>query len=263
MVSEVPSFEEFFGLNKDDLTEDDFDYKSSDKNEEYMGIAILMIFFNFYRKYQYKPISYVENNFEKDLSQLKANLDKTLDKESFNILDKYKISTLDKDNIPAIFKDKITWDFNYKEPLKVAKSTIAATINQLKDDIKTKILVYKDVAKKAVDFNIKPNIKRATRRFKDTVNFNAQSIKQKVTRGYQKFKYGEDMLYTWVVSGRNTCNGCYTLASYPPQTIEKWPLDHPRGACELKPVDPSLVSNDYLKLVEEATLYSPVAQLAI
>lgn len=141
MVSEIPSFEEFFGLNKDDLTEDDFAYESSDKDEEYIGIAILMILFNFYKKYQYKPMRYIENNFIKDLSNLELDLNKAFEIHSNTILDKYKDNLLKNDNIPSNFKDKFRLGYNVKETLVTTKSTVTSMINQLKNDVETKILV--------------------------------------------------------------------------------------------------------------------------
>jgi DNA-directed RNA polymerase subunit H (RpoH/RPB5) len=237
MITEIPSFDEFFGLDNENISSDEFTPTlDGEIDEQLMLVAILTYYLTLYEEYQYKTPEYILKNLPQSIETLKEKVEKTSVKELESIANTHKIGVLEKYGIHPKVMPKITLDYNINNTIEVIKSSVKATLNQLRDDIETKALVFKDAMIKSENFNIKSNFKRAIRKTKNYVRFNAQNIKQKVTRAIQKFVHGPGMEYFWTVAGRNTCSTCYAWARLPPQTIEMWPLDHPNGKCSLRPV---------------------------
>lgn len=236
MTTEIPSHEEFYG---NDLSSeiDEFEWlpDSDDIDEQLMLVAVLALLQTLYKEYQYKSPDYILTHLPDSVNELKKKLSTLSEDELKKVAESHRTTTLEIYGLNKIVHNQISLDYDITGTVATIKSSVQATLNQLRDDIITKAYTFKDTLKSVNDFNVRSNFRRAIRRTKNFVRFNAQLIKQKVTRSVQKFVYGPDMKYFWDPSGHNTCEWCWALARLPAQTIDRWPLDHPNGGCGLRP----------------------------
>ena len=130
----------------------------------------------------------------------------------------------------------------------IIDESITTLCNQLKGELKQKSMFFADNLSKG-DFDILPNFKRAVQKVNDAVGNNLIYSKEKSKRNVYKFVYGSDKLYYWLTANDDlVCNWCLLQQSLPPRTIEEMPLDHPRGRCELEPVDYNYSDEYYIML---------------
>lgn len=263
MVTDTPTTDELFGQDDTPTTPlglEEFIPTTEEIDEQMMLVAILALYLGIYQEYQYKSPDYVISHLPASIKELEEKVQRTTYKELETLTTTFKTTVLEGYGIHKRVMPQVPVSFDLKGTLDVVKSSVTGTLNQLRDDIITKAQVFKDTSMAVKDFNLQSNFKRAINRTKRFVKFNAQTVKQKVTRGVQKFVYGAAMKYFWVVSGRRTCEKCYALARLPPATIDQWPLDHPNGGCTLKP-ESDKTTTEYQGYLEESRKYTNITTL--
>lgn len=245
MVSEVPSFEEFFGLTENGLSYADWvEEKEDDEDIALMINAVLVILQEFYNEHRYDT----EKEWVKESLKREFN---TLNKELYNttleMIDDY-IETVHErfNNQYNIPQGKVEAEVYYDD---VINSGIDSVVNQLYDEIKNKADFYNTMILTTGAFTIEANFRRAVKRLSNIIKNNAHHGEKVVERKYMEFVYGKDALFDWVTSGRNTCEWCYMVESMNPQPLSALPVDHINGGCSIVPHDPLNYSDEYLELM--------------
>ena len=255
MVTEIPTTDEILGAIDDTFSLTPDVDETMDLDEQLMYIALFMVLAKLYTTFEHKSVDYVLAKFPDAATKAGVKLTVNSKLELSKIIEDHKINILKEYKIHEKVIPKVKLDYEMKGTFDTMLSSVKATINQLKDDVKTKALAVKEKMAEPKTFNLKSNFKRAAKRTKNFVNYNAQFAKQKVTRAAQKMRYGSQMLYYWVVSFNNTCNWCFALARLPPKLIKDWPYDHPNGRCQLVPQseDASVEYSRYLDMSNNLT----------
>ena len=255
MVTEIPTNEELLGWIDENFESDTVDVdEEMTSDEQSMYIALYVILTQLYTDFEHKGVDYVLEKFPSAVTKAGEKLARNSRTELTRIIEEHRVTVLKEFNIHERVIPTVKLDYDLKGTFNTLQSSVKATINQLKDDVKTKALAVKEKMAEAKNFNLKSNFKRAIRRTKNFVKFNVQFAKQKITRAAQKMRYGKNMLYYWVVSGRRTCQQCYALARLPPRLIEDWPYDHPNGRCMLVP-EKDNATGEYLEYLKESEKY--------
>lgn len=244
MASRIPSFDEYYELVDNYLDSDDFTVTVNDEERERIITQLIVSIEDFYNTYKYITIDEVLNgSFNKNIEELKTTLKKEANNLLKDYIDKIKLDQYTKYDIPQGIVD-VNERFG-----DVIDSSVDAVINQLKDDVATKAHYYSifmmPQTSTSLTFNMNSNFRRFVDRFKDGIDFNFQAVKGTIERKYLSFVYGENALFYWVPSGRNTCAWCYMIADMGAMPLSAFPKDHPNGACQLIPANPDKYSNIY------------------
>lgn len=242
MVSQQSNEDMFPHIPRNDLS-------GIDDNDEIL-LALLYLLEEFYEKYYTKSPNYILSHIDKDIDKLSKNMKSKLSARSNEYIEDLEYNHLLSFNITQDMQSKIKLDYDVNITLEVAESTIDAILEQLKQDIKTKSLVWQDQSNNVDEFNIKANYNRATKRLKDAIEYYTNTSRQKVTRAVMKYVYDDGMLYYWVCLGSNPCPWCIDNSKSPPRKIDEWELDHIHGKCALIPADEKY-SAEYMKLIGE------------
>lgn len=219
---------------------------SMEDNDEVL-MALLYLLEEFYDKYYTKSPNYILSHIDKDIDKLKKNMLNKLNERSDKYIEDLEFAYLIKYNITQDLQSHVVLEYDANITLEVAKSTISAILEQLRQDVITKALVWQDQNNPIEDFNIKPNYTRATKRLTDVGNYYKGTTRQKISRSVQKFVYGETLFY-WACLGTNPCAWCIDQSKSPPRKIDDWELDHINGHCALIPVEESY-SKEYRDLI--------------
>lgn len=245
MVSEVPSYDEFFGLTKDRLTYSDWVEDKEDNMDIALIVnAVLVILQEFY----------TEHKFDSEHEWVKESL-----KQEFNTLNKELYETIMELLDDFIEKTQNKYDEQYFIPANtvdteiyfgdVINSGVDSVVNQLYDEIRNKADFYTSMVVVAGNFTIEANFRRAVKRLSNIIKNNAHHGEKVIERKYLEFVYGEDALFDWIPSGINTCEWCYMIADMSPLPLSRLPVDHINGRCSIVPHYPNQYSEDYLDLV--------------
>lgn len=229
----VQSFDEFYGLADNFLDASDFTGMANDYELDSLLSSILVLFMDFYNDHKYDNVDDVMGaDFRNSIEKLRLDLITDLD---FGVKDYLShLRSLYDSEYNVEDSSKLVFD-DYKPML---DSMVDAMIYQLYYDAYTKAEYYDAMMGDFVkDFNLNSNFRRFVKRFKEGFNNNFQAIKGGVERKFLEFVYGEDHLFYWVPSGRNTCEWCYMLAGLGAMPLKFWPKDHPNGACKLVPIE--------------------------
>ena len=242
MVKQIQEIDEYYHVDD----EDDSDlflaptYYSVD--EQIVIVACLMLLEQRYRVLKSMTPQRVVDEVEDIIDSLNVELTSTA-------LDKI-------DSTVYSFFDKLMSDYNVPDKY-VAQDTsmyaivdesITTLCNQLKGELKQKALFFKDNLSNN-DFNVLPNFKRAVQKVIDAVGNNLIYSKEKSKRNVYDFVYGSDKLYYWLTANDDkVCDWCRVQESLPPRRLSEIPLDHPRGRCELEPVDYTYSDEYYVML---------------
>lgn len=250
MVTEVPNNNEFLGISLKEEIDNLYDYEGRTLEDNAFAIALLYFLTDFNNKYSTKTYNYVEKHYKDDLETLREKLIRKADTETDNLFKYHSETTMKEYNIPESKYNKVTNPHTPNEIKNTINSTINGAINQIRDDITTKLNVWKDdIAKKPKDFNIKPNINRLTRRIRNTIDYATSRIKWHSRTGIQKFVFEEKQLYDWYCAGPNPCPICIEKSKQAPKTIDEWESDHPNGYCILIPVGEPSYTTDYTEII--------------
>ena len=245
MVSEVPSYDEFFGLVNDKLTYSDWVEQKEDNQDIALIInAVLVILQEFYIEHQFdNETEWVKDSLKQEFNSLNKELYDTI----MELLDDFVEKQQDKQNsewgIPA---NRVDTEIYFGD---VINSGVDSVVNQLYDEIKNKADFFNSMVIVAGNFTIEANFRRAVKRLSNLIKNNAHHGEKVIERKYLEFVYGEDALFDWIPSGRNTCEWCYMIADMSPLPLYMLPVDHINGACTIKPHYPERYSEDYLDLM--------------
>lgn len=222
------------------------DISGIDDNDEIL-LALIYLLEEFYDKYYTKSPNYILSHIDKDIEKLEKKMVDKLKERGEQYIDDLEYANLIKYNITQDLQSKITLDYDVATTFEVTESTLKAILEQLRQDIKTKALVWIDQNNPVEDFNIKANYTRASKRLTDAGNYFKGTSRQKISRAVQKYVYGETLFY-WACLGTNPCAWCIDQSKSPPRKIEDWELDHINGHCALIPVKEAY-SEEYRNLI--------------
>ena len=239
-VHEAPNYEEFFGLIDNEITDDEFESDNKDdKINKLIGIA-LGVLQEFYLLHMYDTESIIlSDEFEQEISEFNLEMKDLL----MSLFSSY------------IYDVQADLDVKYVLPTGTIptaielESTINSAVDTVTDtlytDLKNKANFYKDVAITTGMFSLHSNFRRAIKRLSNHIDYNAQYTNNIIAREYQTFIYGQEALFYWRVSGRNTCPWCYEMEAMGAMPLSWFPVDHPNGHCWLEPVNPDEYTDEY------------------
>ena len=248
---QIPSFEEYFGLFDNVLDDDEFDPDNDDKDVQKLMALLLGIFQEFYIEYMYATEYDISSEEFKDkIDDINEKL-----KESLIFLLSEYVETVSFElsleyAIPLTVLEKEMLDLKRDLELS-AKSGIDAVTNTLYYDLKDKADFYKEMALTTGVFSPHSNFRRAVKKLTNVVDFRTHYAKARAKRYYMEFVYGQEALFTWNVTGVNTCAWCYEIASMGAMPLSWFPLDHINGHCWLSPVNGNEDSEEYMNLRDE------------
>ena len=242
-VPDSPSYEEFFGLIDNEIDDEEFESDKDDEKIKKMIAIALSLLQEFYIAHMYDTeYAILSEEFEKEISdfntQLKdllVSLFATYIGDVQNELDlEYTIPT-----------GTVETDVDLQTTIDSAVDTVTGTLYV---DLKNKANFYRDVAITTGMFSLHSNFRRAIKRLSNHIDYNAQYTKNRITREYQSFVYGQEALFYWKVTGINTCAWCYDMESRGAMPLSWFPVDHPNGGCWLEPVLPDVYSDEYIEV---------------
>lgn len=245
-VPQVPTYEEFYGLIDNEISDDEFDSDEKDEEIKKMIVLALSLLQDFYLEVQYySEYDVVSEEFEKKLADFNVELKEAI----MSLFKEYMDNT--HTNFDVEYKlpsGIVTTEFDIKN---VLNGEVDGITNMLRDDIQNKANFYKDVAITTGIFSLHANFRRAIRKLTNVVGNNANYVHERIHRSYYELVYGQEALFYWVCSGINTCAWCYSIEAMGAMPLSWFPVDHPNGNCVLKPAYPDTYSEEYLKLMGE------------
>lgn len=241
-VTNIPTYEEFFGIVDNELTDSDFTSKTDDDDINKIIISLLLILQGFYDTHKYySPSDVLTDDFKSDLDDLREELTSTL----LVLMNNYEDKLLADGNIEYVIPDGVVGvDFDLTESL---KNGINDIVDQLDSESRSKASFFA-VATVAGSFSLHSNFRRAIKRLTQNVEFNAQFAKKLIDRTFLKFVHGEEALYDWIPSGINTCPWCYMIADRSPMPLSMLPVDHINGRCKIRLHTPDVYSDEYKEI---------------
>jgi len=243
-VPNVPTHEEFFGLDDNILTDNEFELDNDDEEVKKMLLIMLGLLQEFYIEHMYDTAYYyASEEFEEDIKQFNSEL---------------------KDNLLVLFSAYIgslttELDLTWKLPTDTVKikleleelinSGIDSVTSTLYSDLKDKADFYTLLAMTTGAFSPHSNFRRAVKKLANQIDFKGHHIKKTIERKYDEFVYGQDALFTWHCTGINTCAWCYEIEAKGAMPLSWFPLDHINGRCWIEPVYPDEYSEEYTNLM--------------
>lgn len=243
LVHDVPSYEEFYGLIDNEIDDDEFDSDIEDEKIKKMIVIALGLLQEFYIAHMYDTeYTVLADEFEKEISDFNTQLKDLLISLFATYIGEVQ-NELDLEYV--IPSNYIKTDVDLETVIDSAVDTVTDTLYV---DLKNKANFYRDVAITTGMFSLHANFRRAIKRLANHIDYNAQYTRNRITREYQSFVYGQEALFYWRVSGRNTCAWCYEMEAMGAMPLSWFPVDHPNGNCWLVPVLPDVYSDEYVEL---------------
>lgn len=242
-VSEIPSYEEFFGLVDDYLDDEDLDPKEDDEKIKRIIAIVLAKLEEFYLEFQFSDeyeissenFKYEMDSFNEDLKELLVTLFLSY------IVEVQKIQDIEYVLPTGTVETKIDI-----EP--VIESGVDSVTDTLYADLKNKADFYKELAITTGTFSLHSNFRRAVKKLRNVVANNAHHVEKIIERDYMLFVYGQEALFKWKCSGINTCAWCYEIEAMGAMPLSWFPVDHINGRCVLIPVKPDEYSDEYKEI---------------
>lgn len=242
-VSEIPSYEEFFGLVDDYLDDEDLDPKEDDEKIKRIIAIVLAKLEEFYLEFQFSDeyeiasenFKYEMDSFNEDLKELLVTLFLSY------IVEVQKIQDIEYVLPTGTVETKIDI-----EP--VIESGVDSVTDTLYADLKNKADFYKELAITTGTFSLHSNFRRAVKKLRNVVANNAHHVEKIIERDYMLFVYGQEALFKWKCSGINTCAWCYEIEAMGAMPLSWFPVDHINGRCVLIPVKPEEYSDEYKEI---------------
>ena len=247
-VSEIPSYEEYFGLVNNIITDDEFSPDHDDEEVKKILIIVLSLLQEFYIEYMYaSEYDIASEAFKDSINEFNADLNESLmilltdyvENKCFELSMQYDIP------LDTLEKEMLHLKTDIEESI---ASSVNAITETLYYDLMDKAEFYKDMALTTGLFSLHANFRRAIRKLTNAVEFKTHYAKARVERHYMEFIYGQEALFTWNVTGVNTCAWCYEMASMGAMPLSWFPVDHINGRCWLEPVYPDEYSKEYKDL---------------
>lgn len=243
LVHDVPSYEEFYGLIDNEIDDDEFDSDIEDEKIKKMIVIALSLLQEFYISHMYDTeYTILTDEFEKEISDFNTQLKDLLISLFATYIGEVQ-NELDLEYV--IPSNHIKTDVDLETVIDSAVDTVTDTLYV---DLKNKANFYRDVAITTGMFSPHANFRRAIKRLSNHIDYNAQYTRNRITREYHSFVYGQEALFYWRVSGRNTCAWCYEMEAMGAMPLSWFPVDHPNGNCWLVPVLPDVYSDEYIEI---------------
>lgn len=243
LVHDVPSYEEFYGLIDNEIDDDEFDSDIEDEKIKKMIVIALSLLQEFYISHMYDTeYTILTDEFEKEISDFNTQLKDLLISLFATYIGEVQ-NELDLEYV--IPSNHIKTNVDLETVIDSAVDTVTDTLYV---DLKNKANFYRDVAITTGMFSPHANFRRAIKRLSNHIDYNAQYTRNRITREYQSFVYGQEALFYWRVSGRNTCAWCYEMEAMGAMPLSWFPVDHPNGNCWLVPVLPDVYSDEYIEI---------------
>ena len=250
-VHEIPSYEEFFGLVDNILGDDEFNPKHNDDEVQKLLILVLSLFQEFYIEYMYaNEYDFASEEFEEKVNKFNDELQDTLTILLAEYVENLNFELSLEYNMPLVTLEKEMLDLKRDIELGV-RSSVDAVTKTLYYDLKDKADFYTEMVLTTGVFSPHSNFRRAIKKLTNAVDFNTHYAKSRANRIYLEFVYGQEALFVWNVSGRNTCPWCYEMAAMGAMPLSWFPVDHINGHCWLTPVNPNEYSEEYNEIIGE------------
>lgn len=239
-VPNVPTYEEYFGLDDNFIRDSEFEQDNDDDDVEKMLLVMLGLLQEFYILHMYDTAYYfTSEQFKEDIKQFGEEL-----KDNWSILfdDFITSKTTDLDAKWLIPTGKVVIALELDE---LISSGIDSVVTMLYYDLKDNADFYTVLSDTTGMFSPHSNFRRAIRKLTNQVDFKGHHIRKIIERKYDEFVYGQEALFSWHCSGINTCAWCYEIEAMGAMPLSWFPLDHINGRCSLKPVYPDEYSEEY------------------
>lgn len=241
-VPNVPTHEEFFGLDDNVIDEEDFE-ANDEKDEKIKEMLVIMLALlqEFYIYHMYDDEYYfASEQFQEDIEKfnvdLKSNLEVLFNEYVEGLSNDYNL----KWSIPI---GVVALQFDLDELINSGIDSVTATLYA---DLKDKADFYKEVESGV--FSPHSNFRRALKKLSNQIKVKGDYLNKKADRTYKEFVYGQEALFYWICSGINTCAWCYEIEAMSPLPLSMLPIDHINGMCKQEPVFPDEYSEEYLKV---------------
>lgn len=239
-VPNVPTHEEFFGLNDNYVEDREFEAKNDDEDIERMLLIMLGLLQEFYILHMYDTAHYYSSEqFKDDITDFNSEL-----KDNWSVLFSNYVTSLttELDATYGIPTDKVDVAIELEE---IINSGIDSVTMMLYYDLRDNAMFYTDLSRTTGVFSPHSNFRRAIRKLTNQIDFKGHHVRKVIERTYDEFIYGQEALFTWVCSGVNTCNWCYEIEAMGAMPLSWFPIDHIHGNCKMKPVNPDEYSEAY------------------
>ena len=247
-VSEVPSFEEYFGLDVNFIEDEEFDPDNDDEDIKKLLALVLSLLQEFYIEYMYASEQVIASEeFKMAVDKFNEELKDSLIYLFLDYIEKVNNELAFAYDIPVEVLENQIIALKTDIDNSVVKSVDAVT-NTLYYDLLDKASFYTDMALTTGTFAVHGNFRRALRKLTNAVDYKAQYAKSRAERIYLEFVYGQEALFQWNVTGVNTCAWCYEMEAMGAMPLSWFPADHPNGRCWLTPVNPKEYSDEYNNL---------------
>lgn len=242
-VPEVPTYEEFFGLNDNVIEDSEWDSDEEDEKKRELIILALSILESFYLEVEYyTAYDILVDDFEAKINQLNTEL-----KESLYDLFSHYITELESEynmqyNIP---EDTVKSSIDINPVIDEAVNSVTST---LYSDLRDKATFYKELAITTGMFSLHSNFRRSIRKLTNAIKWDSHHVSNIIERDYMEFVYGQDAPARWITSGINTCAWCYEIEAMGIMPLSWFPVDHIKGMCKVVVVYPDQYSDVYREL---------------
>ena len=242
-VSEIPSYEEFFGLIDNYIDDNDLEVKEDDEKIKKMIAIALALLEEFYYEFQFSDeyeiasenFKFEMDSFNNDLKELLVTLFTSY------ILEVQKIQDMEYVLPTGVVETTI-------DIVPVIESGVDSVTDTLYADLKNKADFYKELAITTGAFTVHSNFRRAIKKLQSVVANNAHHVEKVIERDYMLFVYGQEALFRWRCSGINTCAWCYEIEAMGAMPLSWFPVDHINGRCVLIPDNPNEYSDEYKEI---------------
>lgn len=239
-VHEIPSYEEFFGLIDDYVSDEDLEVKERDEKIKKMIMIALALLEEFYYEFQFSSEYEISSeNFKFEMDSFNSKLKELLiTLFTSYVLEVQKLQDIEYVLPTGTVETKI-------DVIPVIESGVDSVTDTLYADLKNKADFYKEMAITTGQFSVHSNFRRAIKKLQNVVANNAHHVEKVIEREYLSFVYGQDALFRWRCSGINTCAWCYEIEAMGAMPLSWFPVDHINGRCVLIPANPDQYSDEY------------------
>ena len=242
-VPQVPTYEEFFGLVDNEISDEEWDSDEDDEKKKQLIVLLLSILEEFYLDVQYySAYDILKEEFEDKINDLNSKL-----KDSLLYLLLHYITDIQteydvKYNIPPTI---VSSDVEIET---VVDSGVDRITETLYSDLKDKATFYQTLAFTTGVFSLHSNFRRAIKNLTNVALWDTHYIEKSIERDYMSFVYGQEALARWRVTGINTCAWCYEMEAMGEMPLSWFPVDHVNGRCWLEIVNPDEYSEEYKEI---------------
>lgn len=242
-VSQVPSYEEYFGLTDNEITDEEWDSTEDDEKKKQLLILALSILEEFYLDIKYyTAYDILTEEFEEKVNEFNTRLKDSLLYLLIHFITDVKTEYDVKYNIPANIVDS---DISIES---LVNNNVDRVTNTLYSDLKDKATFYQTLALTTGVFSLHSNFRRAIKNLTNIVLWNTHYIDKVIERDYLSFVHGQEALAVWKVSGINTCAWCYEIEAMGAMPLSWFPVDHINGRCHLEIVNDDEYSDEYKEI---------------